>query len=438
MTNYINTTQPNNLYPVANATTTSTPFVDEFMTRDPTVNDINYPIQKKWLNTATGAFWELQNFSTVQGVTTANWILIGKHAAVTETLTGNTGGPVPPTGNNINVLGDGTFITVVGNPGTSTLTIEPAGGLATLYTEDTGTAVPSAGNLNVLGTTGITTTGAGNTITIETDGTVATSYVENAGSATPAAGILNVLGTGGITTSGAGHTITIDGSGVVADLKIHVDAHTAPGTNPVVPDASGNLTVTGGQVVAGTTANVIETNSLAANAFTIDIQRSQAVASSTVGDNGVSHFDSGIFSVDANAFVSLATGFYQTGTWTPVLSFGGASVGITYSLQSGVYARIGKLIFVNFNVTLTSKGASTGTALISGLPFTVASPGVQFSYYMSPGTFPANTIDIFASVPSGTAFDLIYLTSTSAVGTLTDTAFANNTTFVSGGCYLTT
>jgi len=41
---------------------------------------------------------------------------------VVETLTGNTGGPVGPTGNNINVLGSG-LLTVTGNPGTSTLTI---------------------------------------------------------------------------------------------------------------------------------------------------------------------------------------------------------------------------------------------------------------------------------------------------------------------------
>lgn len=46
----------------------------------------------------------------------------GGGTTVTETLTGNSGGAVPPTGNNINILGAGN-ITVSGNPGTSTLTI---------------------------------------------------------------------------------------------------------------------------------------------------------------------------------------------------------------------------------------------------------------------------------------------------------------------------
>src|SRR6185437_13600625 len=42
-----------------------------------------------------------------------------------QTLTGNTGGPVPPTANNINIVGTGA-VSVVGNPGTSTLTISVA------------------------------------------------------------------------------------------------------------------------------------------------------------------------------------------------------------------------------------------------------------------------------------------------------------------------
>jgi hypothetical protein len=160
-----NTTIPNVFYPVANGYTSDSAFVDQFSTRNPTVNDVNYPIQKKWLNTATGQLYELQNFVSFNGLVTANWILIGS-MGLTETLTGNTGGAVPATANNINVVGDGTYITTVGTPGTSTLTIEPTGGLTTLYTEDSGTAVASAGNLNVFGGTGITTSGSGNTITI--------------------------------------------------------------------------------------------------------------------------------------------------------------------------------------------------------------------------------------------------------------------------------
>lgn len=178
MTTFNNTTKANNLYPVANAVTSSNPFVVEFQSRAPTVNDINYPIQKYWLDTSVDNFWFLKNFTSTTGIVLANWIQI---------------------------------------------------------------------------------------------------------------------------TSG---TNPLD--------SIMVDTFTAPGTNPVFPDGSGIITITGGQVAAGTTANVIQTDATAADGphkFSIEIQRSQAVAVSTIGDNGVSHFNSADFTVDANGFVSAVSPF---------------------------------------------------------------------------------------------------------------------------------
>lgn len=87
-----------------------------------------------------------------------------------------------------------------------------------------------------------------------------------------------------------------------------VDAHTAPGTDPVLPNSSGAIVVTGGQVATGVIGNnVIRTNSLAANTYTTEIQRSTAVAASDITKNGVSHFDSAYFSVDSSGFVSSNT-----------------------------------------------------------------------------------------------------------------------------------
>ena len=92
-------------------------------------------------------------------------------------------------------------------------------------------------------------------------------------------------------------------------LHVLVDANTAPGTDPVEPDLSGNITVTGAQVAAGVVGtNVIRTDSLAVNTYTIEIQRAAAVAATDVAQNGVSHYDSGQFSVDGNAFVQLVGG----------------------------------------------------------------------------------------------------------------------------------
>jgi len=230
-----NTTIANQLYPFANALASSNPFVDVFEARDPTTSDINYPIQKKWLNTATDAFWELESFSSFNGITTANWVLIGSHAFVTETLTGNTGGPVPPTANNINVVGDGTKINVAGTPATSTLLITLGTDVATTYTENTGSATPASGNLNIFGTAPITTAGAGSTVTIATDGTVATVYHGDVGTATPSAGVINFF-----STALSGSSASFRASGNNVDLFLS-DGN----SNLILGFASGNSSISG-------------------------------------------------------------------------------------------------------------------------------------------------------------------------------------------------
>jgi hypothetical protein len=101
--------------------------------------------------------------------------------------------------------------------------------------------------------------------------------------------------------------------------------------------------------------------------------------------------------VSTNAF-SMASGIYlggsvaanllndyETGVFTPTLSFGGASVGITYSNQYGRYTKVGRQVTVQVGVYLTSKGTSTGGAVVSGLPFNVTTQAGGFGSYA--GTF---------------------------------------------------
>jgi len=91
--------------------------------------------------------------------------------SVVESLTGNTGGAVDPdVANNINVVGDGTTVTVAGNPGTNTLTISVIGGDANSFPTDSGTAVPIAGVLHIEGGKGIFVSGASNVVTVASTG----------------------------------------------------------------------------------------------------------------------------------------------------------------------------------------------------------------------------------------------------------------------------
>ncbi len=143
-----------------------------------------------------------------------------------QTLTSNVGGPVPPTAGNINVIG-GVGITGTGNPGTSTITLDLTGSVATQYTEDVGSATPAANNLNVLGGNNIQTTGAGSTITIDLNGT--TDHAIQIGNATGSLTSLAVSGDGQLPIGSVG-----------ADPVI---ANLTPGAGVTIANAPGSITI---------------------------------------------------------------------------------------------------------------------------------------------------------------------------------------------------
>lgn len=172
-----------------------------------------------------------------------------------ETLTGNTGGPVGPDGSgNINILGDG-FLSVAGNPGSFTLTISDDGTVATTFTEDSGTATPLSNNINILGGTGVDTSGAGDTITIEAADAVPLLFTEDSGTATPALNNLNISGGNGIGTTGAGDTVTVAMESPFTGSFNFTAAVTA--NSFVTNNASTGLTISANEIEAdGSNANI--------------------------------------------------------------------------------------------------------------------------------------------------------------------------------------
>lgn len=69
-----------------------------------------------------------------------------------------------------------------------------------------------------------------------------------------------------------------------------------------------------------------------------------------------------------------------SGAWTPVVQFGGASVGVTYAAngQVGRYVRTGNLIMATCYILLTNNGSSTGAFTIAGLPYISKNTTGQF------------------------------------------------------------
>jgi hypothetical protein len=60
---------------------------------------------------------------------------------------------------------------------------------------------------------------------------------------------------------------------------------------------------------------------------------------------------------------------YEEGTFTPALVFGTSASGMTFTTQLGNYTRIGNMVFIRFQITLSAKGTSTGNAVFTNLPF---------------------------------------------------------------------
>jgi hypothetical protein len=123
---------------------------------------------------------------------------------ITE-ITGNAGVPVLPVGGNVNIVG-ADLITTTGAGNTLTITLDNGTDGQVILG---GGAGPLWADLTSTGGTISFTPGA-NTLNVEAAASIATSYDTDAGTAIPALNVLNIIGGTGISTSGAGNTITID------------------------------------------------------------------------------------------------------------------------------------------------------------------------------------------------------------------------------------
>jgi hypothetical protein len=146
-------------------------------------------------------------------------------------------------------------------------------------------------------------------------------------------GEVEILGGAGIsvTGQGPGNTVTISMSGGGAGIdSVDVDFNTAPGTDPVLPDGAGLITISGNTVANATNLNSpIATHSRAANAYNIEVQVSsdRTGAPGNTNDAGLSSFDDNSFLVDADGYVQSLGGIQPTFS----------NLGITYTVGTGTF-----------------------------------------------------------------------------------------------------
>lgn len=336
---------PSNLYSQGFGTTSSASFPGNAVSqaRSPSSSDIkgsfgNYSIGQLWVDTSNGSSWQLVSLSSSNGVISALWSLLGGGSSDVNTLSG-----------------------------------------------DSGTAVPTGGNIEIAGGSGLTTSASGSTVTISLTGggEAIDSLTPNSGT-TPVvpdgSGVVTLQGTGSITTVGGTNSLTPQLTGLT-NHSVLVGAGTPTITNVAPSSTSGiPLISNGSSSDPSFSTAVVEGGGTGSTSFTAYSVICGGTTSTGALQNVVGVGSSGEVLTSAGAgalptWSPSASGVITSGTITPVLSFGGSSTGITYAFRDGDYVLIGTpgtgnaMITCAFSIHLSNKGSSTGIAQINGLPF---------------------------------------------------------------------
>ena len=100
-----------------------------------------------------------------------------------------------------------------------------------------------------------------------------------------------------------------------------------------------------------------------------------AISASTIGVGGTTPSSSGAgitfpatqsASTDANTLDD-----YEEGTFSPTISSSSGSI-TSYTVNTATYTKIGRLVYVSINITITNGGTGSGSITLAGLPFSLA------------------------------------------------------------------
>jgi hypothetical protein len=152
-----------------------------------------------------------------------------------------------------------------------------------------------------------------------------------------------------------------------------------------------------------------------------------ATAYATLTNGGYFRLSTGGIQFNNDTAAANALDDYEEGTWTMGIAFGGASVGVAYGANTGRYTKIGNQVTVTGYLSLLSKGSSTGTAVITGLPFAIGAGVTNFSALSA----WLNTVTVTGGFqgyadPSTTTINLLQLSALGVSSNLTNASFANN------------
>ena len=231
-----------------------------------------------------------------------------------------------------------------------------------------------------------------------------------------------------------------------AITNLDVDTFTSPGTDPVNPAANDNITITGGQISSGAVGtNVIQTHSKSTNSVTIEIQRAGKSVSSDITLNGVAHFDSNNFDIDANGFVTTLSNGDVEGPASSVDDNLATFDGITGKLiQDSGFSTNSFLKTANnlsdlANATTARSNLGLGSLAVLNSPLSSANGGTGQTTYATGDLIYATALNTLGKLAAGSNTQVLTLAagvptwSTPASGTVTSVSGTANQVAVATG-----
>jgi hypothetical protein len=177
---------------------------------------------------------------------------------------------------------------------------------------------------------------------------------------------------------------------------------------------------TTGKIIQNSVVTVADTTGNVAGVGTLSLATTLGVGGATpsASGSGISFPASQSASSDANTLDD-----YEEGTWTPEMSFGNDTTGITYSTQVGTYEKIGRQVTLRCQVTFTNNGSGSGIAKLSGFPFTLlaaSNAAAAFSIFTDvtlSGTYYASAVPQASSTFAYFRMSDAYMTETQFTNT---------------------
>ncbi len=128
---------------------------------------------------------------------------------------------------------------------------------------------------------------------------------------------------------------------------------------------------------------------------------------------------------------------YEEGNWTPVVALATGGGTVTYSTQVGRYTKIGRVVYINLQIVMSSLDGNSGAVTITGLPFTVgsASGAAAFGDFTNLAITAGYAL-IARFAEAGTKIDMFVADATTGTTVLLGAELSDDGAFIISGHYI--